>query len=160
MLFHVTSVISASCTNFVSKDCHSSVLLFNQSLGDILDHHAPVRTREIVVRQMAKWFSDDMCEVKQNLRRLECLYNKTKLEVHRLMFTEQRNLTRLIVAAKNTYYCDVIDSAGVSKKLFAAANKLFGNDHEVVLPDHSITDELMSKFSEYFVRNILSVKLN
>ena len=49
----------------------------------------------------------------------------------------------------------MIDSSSGSNTLFAVANELLGNDLKVILPDHSTTDELLSRLDDYFGYHLL-----
>ena len=57
----------------LSGDC------FNMTLTDILDKHAPPKTRIMITRPRIPWFKDDIKQLKRKRRRLEKKALKTDL---------------------------------------------------------------------------------
>ena len=52
---------------------------FNTTLTDILDKHAPLKTRTMINRPKVPWFSDDIKKLKRKRHRLEKKAVKTDL---------------------------------------------------------------------------------
>jgi exonuclease III len=137
------------------ESCDVLTSRYNEVLTEILDDVAPQKTRVIVVRTNEKWFNEDIRSAKQQRRRLERLYHKTRLEVHKQMLREQRNVVnKLIVNAKREHYSELIEGSADSKTIFSVANELLGNTHEVSLPDHVSVDDVLSRFSDFFITKI------
>ena len=44
---------------------------YNTVLGNLLDKHAPIRQRTVIVRPNTEWYSSDLHEAKTKRRRLE-----------------------------------------------------------------------------------------
>lgn len=69
-----SSLLESSAT-----DSTSMVELYNRTLLDILDKHAPVVQRSVVLIPHAPWYSNSLRAAKQEKRRRECKWLKTQL---------------------------------------------------------------------------------
>jgi hypothetical protein len=67
------------CTN-PSDDLDELVDQYCNSLGNLLDKHAPLKTKVIPIRFQAKWYNNDIATAKRNRRKAERLWRKTKLK--------------------------------------------------------------------------------
>ena len=89
----------------------------NSCLRNILDNHAPLKSRTITIRPSNPWYSPEIDEVKKLRKRLERKWGKTNLEVDRQIFTSQRQLVySMIYEAKAAYYRDKISNCTDQKQ--------------------------------------------
>ncbi|GFR81941.1 ATP-dependent DNA helicase [Elysia marginata] len=102
------------------------VNVFNTVLADVINKHAPIVNRKIVIRPNKQWYTDDIREAKKIQRSAEKKWRKTHLEVHRQAFVDARkNTNKLITAAKQIYTKNKIsDSTSNPKELFRTVNGL------------------------------------
>ena len=102
----INDIKNSGLTNEVSKSATVSdkVDRFNRFMNNILDIHAPFKTKNIVCRPNTRWFNREVSEVKKTQREAERTWRNSKLEVHRQIFVETRNKThKLVVRAKKNH---------------------------------------------------------
>ena len=102
----INDIKNSGLTNEVSKSATVSdkVDRFNRYMKNILDIHAPFKTKNIVCRPNTCWFNREISEAKKTQREAERTWRNSKLEVHRQIFVETRNKThKLIVRAKKNH---------------------------------------------------------
>ena len=151
----------AFCEDIKSSDILSALLnpstsatdafsTYNTTLEALLDNHAPVVKRTMTIRTESPWFNAEIKLAKAKRRVLEDQWRKTKLTVHREMYTHQRDLTNeLCDKAKKTYYHDKL-SVRDQKQLYTVANNLLHRSKAKTLPTHSSAEELANKFGNFF----------
>ena len=72
--------------NLEGRDLDIMIDQYNEILCSLLNKHAPLRSREIILRPYAPWFSDELRELKQEKRRLGRKSVNTNLTVHKEMY--------------------------------------------------------------------------
>ncbi len=93
---------------------------YDTILRNILDQHAPEKTVTIIFRPNSPWMSDDIVHEKRLWRKVESVWRRTGLQVHREMYVHQRDtVNNMIQKAKVSYYKDKISQCnGDQKALF------------------------------------------
>ena len=131
---------------------------YNEILCSLLNKHAPLRSREIILRPHAPWFSDELRELKREKRRLERKYVNTNLTVHKEMYqmicTEY---TKHIEAAKTEYFRKKVEDAS-HDQLFKFVDKFLNVKKAPILPKHESSKELAERFSEHFQMKIAGIR--
>ena len=92
---------------------NSTILLsvYNTSLCQMLDRHAPLVTRTLTDRMSASWRTLEIKQAKVQRRLAERKWRESGLTVHRDIYFEQRNLvSNKISTAKKDYLCHKIVS--------------------------------------------------
>ena len=129
-----------------------------QWLCSLLNKHAPLRSREIILRPHAPWFNNELRELKREKRRLERKYVNTNLTVHKEMYqmicTEY---TKHIVAAKTEYFRKKVEDAS-HDQLFKFVGKFLNVKKAPILPKHESSKELAERFSEHFQMKIAGIR--
>ena len=127
------------------------------TLTDILDKHAPLKTRIMINRPRIPWFNDDIKQLKRKRRRLEKKALKTDLPGDWNNYHKVRNqYSALIKSAHVNYYSNLIDQcAGDSRKLFRVVNSLSREPLVTALPEHDDPTKLANEFGTFFVRIFL-----
>ena len=99
---------------------------YNTSLSNLLDSHAPVKTREVSFERSAPWYTLELRKIKTAGRALERQFRHTGLTVHKLAFREHQKAYCLALKdARARYYSNLISrNTGNSKKLFSTINHL------------------------------------
>ena len=73
----------------------------------------------IDVRARQPWRTDDLQQMRQETRRAERRWRRTRLVVHREIYTDARdafNFKRRIASAKSAHYCAMIESSACDIK--------------------------------------------
>ncbi|GFR96868.1 hypothetical protein ElyMa_000979700 [Elysia marginata] len=137
------------------------VNVFNTVLADVINKHAPIVNRKIVIRSNKQWYTDDIRKAKKIQRSAEKKWRKTHLEVHRQAFVNARkNTNKLITGAKQIYTKNKIsDSKSNPKELFRIVNGLIKHSKPGAdLPQSNDNRELATKFADYFDNKIEHIK--
>ena len=133
---------------------------YDSVLSNLLDVHAPMKTRTIVYRPNAPWFDEDLRESKRKKRRHERKWLKSGLEIdHQLYIQQCKDHRKKVEQAKCAYHRDQISSCD-DRQLFKIVNRLSKFSASSVLPDHSCSKTLANDFGEFFkskVRKLLDV---
>ena len=59
---------------------------YNSVTHDVVNLHAPFRSKKIIVKPNAPWFDGEYASLRRKRRATEKHYRKTRLEIHRLKF--------------------------------------------------------------------------
>ena len=115
-LVKFSSEIQASSLN-QPLDVNEKVSRYEKVLQELLDKHAPKKTRAIAVRQSQPWMNDDIAEAKRIRHSCERRWRKSKLTVHRLAYKESSDeVKKLIKQAKSTYFIKKIEECDRDQK--------------------------------------------
>ena len=135
------------------------VLEYNTTLKNLLDRHAPEKTRTITLHPQQPWYTPEIADAKKRRRKLEKQWRRTKLTVHREMFVEaKKHVKELITEAKSSYYSKQIAEAENSKSLFKIVDSLLSPESSNNLPSHDSDVDLANDFSEFFMDKISKIR--
>jgi len=134
--------------------------MYNTTLIQILDNHAPLKTKTITRRQHAEWFTEDVRNAKVDCRNAENRWRKNKLTVYLDDFkTKCKAYAKLCRKAKTIYYLkEISDSAGDQKKLFQITQKLLKKDAKCTMPSDLSPTVIADKFADFFVEKIEKIR--
>ena len=129
-------------------------------LKELLDKHAPLVEKTVIVRPNAPWYNDELRSAKQEKRRAERQYAKSRLEVHKQIYTEKCKRYKIMLeTAKEDYHRTQIEDCN-SKELFRVVGKMCNPSSEPVLPDSSSQEELAEEFATYFEEKITDIRVS
>ena len=112
----------------------SAVNTYNETLINLVDRHAPEKSREVTDRTDSPWYSQELAHEKRIRRKLEHKYKHTKLVIDKEQYCEQRNkYNQLLSNAKKDYYNSKIQCAKSSKELFKICNKLLNREKKLCI---------------------------
>jgi hypothetical protein len=126
----------------------------------LLDEHAPLITKKVTIKSRPKWYNATILAAKQERRKAEREWRKTKLLIHHDIFkTKQQTVNKLCEKAKSNFFCNKIhDTKGNQKKLFQITNELLHRKKVSVLPTHCNPTELCEKFADFFGNKIEKIR--
>ena len=139
----------------------SCLKLYNDLLIDIIDKHAPKKTKIVSNRKRIPWFSDEVSNAIRSRWRAECKWLLDKNNPDKFLeFYWLRCLTTNILnqAEKNYFHKLVHDNCTKTKKIFAICNNLLGRSQDHPLPLGSTDKELAKHFSKYFISKIAKIR--
>lgn len=146
-----SSELSANST----ADVNTAVELYNKTLKELSEKHAPPKTINIMDRPNTAWYNADIRLAKQQLRKAERKWRSTGLMVHREIFRSQRiQLNLLRDSVKTTYYTTKIESASDLREVQQVMNTLLHKQKASVLPSHSSPTDMAERFASYFTEKI------
>ena len=109
-LFGQDIIQSLSSIDFVNDNVDTCVSKYNDMLSNLLGKHAPAKKRRVMIRPNTPWFNDEIHAAKCERRDLEHKWRKSKLEIDRQMYCEQRQVVKhMIEEAKTSYYSASVD---------------------------------------------------
>ena len=69
--------IGDAFSEFTCSDVESAVHNYNEVLQNIVDKHAPEKTRVVTIRPEAPWYNSNLADEKRLKRKYERKYNKS-----------------------------------------------------------------------------------
>ncbi len=134
------------------SDIERILELYNSSLRSTLDMHAPEIKKHVMIRKPTPWSTEMIKPEKQKRRRLEKIANRTKNEIDKQLFKEQKNkVNHLLETYKKDYYSKLIhDNKDDPKNLFKYLNEALHRKDETIFPPSSSDVELSEQFSAFF----------
>ena len=141
-------------------DVETAVSRYNSGLAELLEKHAPLKTRLITVRPDSKWYTPEIAAAKKLRRSLERKWRSNKIEIHRQIYRNQcRIVNNLIRNAKTKYYSNIIEvNCNDQKALFKFVSSLCKSTTTSPLPAHSTVSQLTETFNEYFREKIANIR--
>ena len=145
--------------NYVSEflfDIEEFTRCYDTTLLNLLDKHAPIKTKKMVMRPVVSWFTDDLKKLKAERRKCErkmlqsgCSHDKE------LYYKTRDKYSALLCKTKTSYYSDLIDKcSGNSKKLFRVINSLSKQKSSESLPPYEDPLIPANEFGTFFGRKI------
>ena len=107
-------------SDLLKKPEHSLAELvcqYSQVLCELLDKHAPLKTRTLTVRPEAPWMEDSIFSARKERRRLERRWRLSRLTIDREILQKQiQRVKRMLLTARSTYYADKSTSRLVTQE--------------------------------------------
>ena len=148
------------CMNNQSKNMQEMMTNYNYLISEIVDRHAPIKTKQVKIVPNAPWFDLQYKSLRQRRRKSEKKFEMTGLAIHKGECVNLRKeTTELANHKKKTFYAQEIDKCnGNSKSLYNCANKLLDLKQDVVLPSHESSKKLAEQFKIYFKEKISDIR--
>ena len=157
----VQADISGAFIDFSPHDLSSAIGFYNDTLADIVEKHAPEKSRVVTVRADKPWYTAALSAEKRLRRKCERKYKNTQLESDKLLLKEQRNkYNNLLNSTKKDYIKNKIENAQSSKDLYMICDKLLNREQRSVLPSHDCATSLANTFVDYFKNKIELIRSN
>ena len=130
------------------------------TLRKALDKHAPLQTKSVMNRQRAPWFTEEVREMKKQIRCREKLWRKyssddlwTAFKVVKWQYkTSIRKSKNEIISAK------IQDCKGDTRKLYALVSNLTGKNLVNPIPESRNMGKLSNEFADYFLEKIQIIR--
>ena len=135
---------------------------YSKGLCSLIDIHAPIKTKSIVIRPSCPWFTDELHDAKHLRRKHERKWRATKLSIdHQIYRNQCAVVNRLLIKARLDYYSDKVNSCGNdSKELFKITKHLLKGNEVSALPSDSSPKQLAQDFSDFFINKIENIRKN
>ena len=156
----VDDIKESGLCEFQTDDPNALADKYNAVLVELLDHHAPLKSRTITVHPSAPRYNDEIMTAKQERRRAEKKMSTTGLEVHRQIFrSASEKVTDLIRNAKINFYRDkVASSCDNQKSVFACVQELLTSNAPSTLPESDSPEQLAERISIFFKEKISKIR--
>ena len=133
--------------------------MYQSELTEILEKHAPLKSRLVTIRPAGPWYNDEIKHEKRARRRYERRWRTTKLPSDRLKFTEQcRKVNHLLHSCRSEYYSKLIcDNRFDQRRLFGILSKILHRSQEPLRLPHASVKELADNFINFFRDKIVAI---
>ena len=130
----------------------SRLEIYQNLSTSLVDKHAPLTTKTIVVRNNIPYYTLELQEAKRLRRKLERRWRKTGSESDLKLYRQSASsANKLLRQAKANYYSNIIEEHGKdTKALFKVTNKLLGKSDSSPLPTGFSSAQLAEEFSKFF----------
>ena len=131
--------------------------LYDNSISDLIQKHAPLKTRTLNMKPKAPWMNVDIMKEKKVKRKLERRWRLTKTADDRVLFKAQKKRYDKLLNEAHTKYVSglVLDNANDPKSLFKVIGSLLGKKKKnCKLPPHASDKQLADKFNRYFLEKV------
>ena len=138
------------------RDLNDLTKLYDETLTELIDTHAPLRKKVVVEREDFEFFDSKLREAKRKRRESEFIWRKSGLEVHKQIYREHNNFyTNLLKETHSNYIQNEIKSSGNDpKKTFELVDTLLGKDTSSPVLPNLDEKSASQKISNYFVEKI------
>ena len=89
---------------------------YESTLSNLIDHHAPIKTKTVRSRPQVPWYNEEIAVTKKQGRKVEKIWRRSKLTSDHSLFKAKRNhATFLINKARKAFYADFIEKTTAIK---------------------------------------------
>ena len=148
--------------NHKNMDLNTLVDNYNTELGQLLDRHAPLRTKILKNRRREPWFNGEARKALRESRSHERKWRKRKDNhvLEQKFKTAQNHHSYVLKTSKQAHFMSILDShSNDQAKLFREMDRVMHRNPKTSLPDHMDSKILADEFCDFFqdkVRNIRS----
>ena len=144
-------------------DLDELVACYDSTLRAVMDKHAPVQTRTIVVRPRVPCYPDDIRQagqVKKERRKAERKWRSSKLEFDLAVFKRKRSaVNNLLNKARREFYTNFIEeNSGDQRRLFRASKRLLNMSRDDGLTPNLHAPTFVNDLGQYFVTKIETIQ--
>ena len=141
------------------KETTNLASAYNDVMGNVLDRHAPMKTRLVTARSSAPWITAEVQEAKQRRRAAERKWRTSQHPDDKHHYCNCIDIVRdTIIINKRKYYTDKINNCKNSKTLFSIFNEMNGKLETSPLPRDIPKEDLPDVFANYFINKVLDIR--
>ena len=152
-----TDIENSDLYSSQERSLEESVTQYNDVLGDLLEKHAPLKTKWLTIRPAAPWVNDDILSARKDRETKDgAAMEAVQVDrVDREIFMNQRDIVKkMLYAARSEFYANRIkDQAGNPKALFRTVGSLLQTKRLPTLPNEHL-GQLLDEFSTYFIDKV------
>ena len=154
------TIMNSSLFDESRRNLDSLVDSYHRVLKSTLDVYAPERTRQVVLRPCAPWYSSDISVQKNIRRKLERNWRRTRLPADRERYVVQNSVVNdMIASRKHIFYSSVIqENSGNSGLLFKTIEKLLHSNPVRRYPSGPNNSSLSESFVDFFNDKIVQIR--
>ena len=139
---------------------------YHSVLSDLLDRHAPIKSKTCPARQRDPWINEEILESKRVKRRCERAWRKSRSGFDRKILSyHTHRYNNLLASAKSDWYTNIIhENKDCPRKLWNNISRILHRSQASPLPDCSDKKDLANSFGSFFnekinkIRSILNSK--
>ncbi len=133
---------------------------YNNVLSELLNHHAPLKTKRVNSRPVNPWITPEILHAKSYRRYLERVWHRNPTPLNRSRFSKQiHQCNRLMSKSKKAYYSRIIDDHSSNpRSLWKAFNRLLFRQPKRLLPESTSLANLAEGFGTFFADKISRIR--
>lgn len=154
-----------TASNVFTQTCdrnnfYSSLSLFNQVFGDVVESHAPLITKQVDINSNPGWLDNEFKTARRERRKLYKKWKKTKDPMDRQRFeTSRREVNNLSITKRKEYFSKCIsESSNSQRDLYNICYNLLDTQKCRALPDHQNPTNLANNFNNFFIHKIEKIR--
>ena len=126
----------------------------------MLDKHAPVSKKTVLLRPSNAWFNEDVQEAKRKRRRAERKWRKSPLTINKNILEDAcEDVRKACSRAKSAFFCKKLsDCNGDQKLIYKIGNDLLHRKPAPLLPSFKSPSELAQRFCDFFSEKIKKIR--
>ncbi|GFR91750.1 hypothetical protein ElyMa_000851400 [Elysia marginata] len=91
---------------------NEKIFFLSNTISNVLEAHAPQKVKSIVIRPNCEWYTDGLRKAKQERRKSERRWKKSRLEIDRQLYVPIKNkVNDMIKSSKRKYFKDKLFEA-------------------------------------------------
>jgi hypothetical protein len=131
---------------------------YNTQLSAIIDKHAPVQSKTLILRPNTKWHTEKLRTAKQDRRKDEPKMRKSKLTVDIQIYREKCNFVSKLLLKTKKLTDKIEEIENDSKQLVKLTNNIMGKTKETILPSIEDQHQLANRFGGFFLGKIDNIR--
>ena len=131
------------------------MVTYNSVLTEIINKHAPLKTKQIKFVPEALWFDAEYITLLKLGRIAEKKLKKTGFELDKNLYVTLCKQTTNVALEKKTTF--KLEQGSSSKTLSSVVNELIDNKKDAILPSSKSDKELANSFLTYFKEKIENI---
>ncbi|GFR85285.1 reverse transcriptase-like protein [Elysia marginata] len=136
--------------------------VLSNTISNVLEAHSPQKVKSIVIRPNCKWYTDGLRKAKQERRKAERRWEKSRLEIDRQLYVTIKNkVNDMIKSSKRKYFKDkLFEAKGNCKELHKLMTSLLKPKclAQNQLPTHETTGNMCENFNKFFTEKIIKIR--
>lgn len=154
--------ITDSLVDLPTNSFSEAIKLFDCKLSNILNVHAPLKSKRIRIILSSPWFDGEYEQLRRERRSAEKKWRKTRLQIHHEIYIQKRKITNLAATnKKRSYYADKAKSCiNNQKQLFDLFNAYHNKVSASTLPAADSDFTLAENFNSFFIDKIRGLREN
>ena len=134
------------------KDMDRLVQLYDTSLSDIYDTHAPLKVKVVKIRPGTEWFDDELASKKLKKRQAERIWLRSRSVNDEKKYREVKaSYSNLLSSKKSAYFSTKIQENEYNQASpYKIVNKIARKPDAKPYPDHIPEMDLANKFAVFF----------
>ena len=133
---------------------------FEERTRDVIDKHAPEKTKTVMVRPRNIWYTPEVKHQKQEVRKKERRWKKKKTNCNWNILKEEKRKYRNLLkhTKKEILNSQVIEAKGNTKRLYQLFNNMTGKSIHNPFPENISDQNMAEKFADYFLNKIQCIR--
>ena len=152
------NILNSNALQNPTGSIYELVETYNTQLSAIIDKHAPVQSKTLILRPNTKWHTEKLRTAKQDRRKDERKMRKSKLTVDIQIYREKCNFVSKLLLKTKKLTDKIEEIENDSKQLVKLTNNIMGKTKETILPSIEDQHQLANRFGGFFLGKIDNIR--